>query len=202
MTTKLIENASDPTTSNNATAQYLDTGTQWKNTTSGDVFLCVDAGAGTWEKIHDEGHDSADATLAYVDKIVSTSEVLALNATPITVLSAVGAGTYPVFMGASVLLDYNSAAYVDDAGEDLVFQQLSGGDEVSQSADGTLFDGTADACVWVGPKGGEALTTGSLVANGGFEVTIKSGEWITGDSPLKIRLWYRTIAKADLEAIA
>ncbi len=137
-----------------------------------------------------------------VDKLVSTAEVKALNATPIAVLSAVGAGIYPEFLGAYVLLDYNSAAYADDAGEDLVFQNLSGGDEVSQSADGTLFDGTADALVWVGPKGGDAVTTSTLVANGGFEVTIQTGEWITGDSPLKIRLYYRLITKADLEAIA
>jgi len=137
-----------------------------------------------------------------VDKIVSTSEVLALNATPITVLSAVGSGVYPEFLGAYVFLDYNSAAYADDAGEDLVIQNLSGGAEVSQSADGSLFDGTADALVWVGPKGGEAITTSTLVDNGGFEVTIQSGEWITGNSPLKIRLYYREIRKAALEAIA
>ena len=45
---RIIESASDPTTSNNNTTQYLDKDTRWRNTTTGDVFLCVDAAAGTW----------------------------------------------------------------------------------------------------------------------------------------------------------
>lgn len=136
-----------------------------------------------------------------VDKIITTAEVKALNATPITVLAAVGSGTYVEFLGAYVLLDYAAAAYDDGAGEDLVFQNLSGGAEVSHSIDATLLDGTADAVVWAGPKAAEAAATTTLVANGGFEVTIQSGEWITGDSPLKIRLYYRLIRSAALVAI-
>lgn len=202
MATRLVESTSDPTTSNNSTTGYIDNQTRWRNTTTNDVFICVDAGAGTWEKIHDESHDAASGSIGYVDAVISTAEVKALNATPITVLSAVGAGVCPVFMGAAVMLDYGTAAYADDAGEDIVIQNLSGGDEVSQSADGSLFDGTADACVWLGPKGGDAITTATLVDNGGFEVTIQTGEWITGDSPLKIRLYYRTITTSELVAIA
>lgn len=137
-----------------------------------------------------------------VDKIVTTAEVLALNGTPITVLSAVGSGVYAEFLKAYVLLDYNSAAYVDEAGEDLVFQHLSAGAVVSQTADGAEFDGTADAMVVVGPNNDDASETNTLVDNGGFEVTIQSGEWATGNSPLKIRLYYREIRKAAIAAIA
>ncbi len=137
-----------------------------------------------------------------MDKIITTAEVKALNATPITVLAAVGSGIYPEFLGAYVYLDYAAAAYDDGAGEDLVFQNLSAGAVVSHSIDGTLLDGTADALVWCGPKAAEAAATTALVANGGFEVTIESGEWITGDSPLKIRLYYRLIRAASMVAIA
>ena len=166
-------------------------------------IAALGTGAASKARVEDANREiDGVGVIKSVDKLVTTGEVLALNGTPITVLPAVGSGVYAEFLGAYVLLDYNSAAYVDDAGEDLVFQNLSGGDEVSQSADGTLFDGTADALVWVGPKGGEAVTTTTLVDNGGFEVTIQSGEWITGDSPLKIRLYYREIRKAALTAIA
>lgn len=137
-----------------------------------------------------------------IDKIITTAQVKALNATPISVLAAVGTGVYVEFLGAYVFLDYNSAAYADDAGEDLVFQNLSAGTVVSQTADGAEFDGTADALVFVGPNNDDASETNTLVANGGFEVTIQTGEWITGNSPLKIRLFYREIRKAALEAIA
>ena len=136
-----------------------------------------------------------------VDKIITTAQVKALNGTPITVLAAVGSGVYAEFLGAYVLLDYAAAAYDDGAGEDLVFQNLSAGAAVSHSLDGTVLDGTADALVWAGPKAAEAAATTSLVANGGFEVTIESGEWITGDSPLKIRLYYRLIRGASMIAI-
>lgn len=138
-----------------------------------------------------------------VDKIVTTAQVLALNGTPIAVLPAVGSGIYPQFVGAYVFLDYNSAAYADDAGEDIVFQNLSGGSVVSQTLDGAEFDGTADALLWAGPNNDDASETNTLVANGGFEVAIAgSTEWATGDSPLKIRLFYRLIKKTALEAIA
>jgi hypothetical protein len=137
-----------------------------------------------------------------VDKIITTAQVLALNGTPIAILAAVGSGVYAEFLGAYVFLNYNSAAYVDGAGEDLVFQNLSAGTVVSQTADGAEFDGTADALVFVGPNNDDASETNTLIDNGGFEVTIQSGEWITGNSPLKIRLYYREIRKAALEAIA
>jgi hypothetical protein len=137
-----------------------------------------------------------------VDKLIATADVKQLNATPITVLSAVGSGVYPEFLGAYVFLDYATTAYADDAGEDLYFTNLSGGTAVSHTVDGSEFDGTADALVWVGPLAANAAVTTTLIDNGGFEVTIASGEWATGDSPLKIRLYYREIRKASMEAIA
>ena len=81
-------------------------------------------------------------------------------------------------------------------------QHLSAGALVSQTLDGAEFDGTADALVWAGPNNDNASETNSLVDNGGFEVAILSGEWVTGNSPVKIRLFYRTLRKASMEAIA
>jgi hypothetical protein len=141
--------------------------------------------------------------LRSVDKIVTTAQVKALNATPITVLPAasVGAGNYALYCGAYVLLDYASAAYADDAGEDLAFQYETGTVQCSVAADGSLFDGTADALVWVPPLS-TAPHSVEMIVNDAIEVTILVGEWITGDSPLKIRLFYRLVRLADLVAIA
>lgn len=140
--------------------------------------------------------------LAYVDKIITSAEVLALYTTPVTVLPAVGSGVYPQFVAALVFLDYNSAVYVDAAGEDLVFQETTGGTHVSQTVDGSLFDYGADVLVWVGPTIVQESTDNVLVDNAGIGVTTLVGNWASGDSPLKIRLYYRLIRKATMEAIA
>lgn len=170
-----------------------------------DVLDGATAGTGVASKamvLDSNSEFNSIGVIKSVDLLLSTAQVKALNGTPITVLAAVGAGVYAEFLGAYVFIDYVSAAYASDAGEDLVFQNLSGGAEVSQSIDGTVFHATADALIWVGPKGDEANTTNTMVANGGFEVTVKTGEWITGDSPIKIRLYYREIRKTALEAIS
>lgn len=138
------------------------------------------------------------------DTIIATAAVLALNATPITVVAAPGVGVFTEFLGAYVLLDYNAAAYVDGAGEDLVFKYTdSSGAEVSIEADGSLFDGTADACVWIPPIGAAAAVGAvEMVDNAVIVLHLLSGEWITGDSPLKVRVYHRQVRLASMVAIA
>lgn len=136
------------------------------------------------------------------DVIIPTGEVLALNGTPKTIVAAPGSGKYLEFLGAYVFLDYNSAAYVDDAGEDLVFKYTNGsGAEISQTMDGSAFDGTADALVYARPAA-PAADTVEVVENAAIVLHLLTGEWITGDSPLKVRCYYREVRKAALEAIA
>lgn len=138
------------------------------------------------------------------DTLVTTAQVKALNATPIEMVAAPGAGISLQFLGAYVFLDYESAAYADDAGEDLVFEYNDGsGEAVSLSADGSLFDGTADALVWVAPIDADATNNSvTLAANVNIAIHILTGEWITGDSPLKVRVLYREVRTAAMEAIS
>lgn len=138
------------------------------------------------------------------DTLIATGAVLTLNATPISVVAAPGANVYTEFLGAYILLDYESAAYVDDAAEDLVFKYTDeNGSEVSMQADGSLFDGTADALVWVPPVGASgAVGAVTMVANAAIVLHLLTGEWITGDSPLKVRVYHRQVRAASMEAIA
>jgi hypothetical protein len=136
------------------------------------------------------------------DKYITTAEVLALNATAVNVVPAPGAGKYLMFMGAIVFLDYNSAAYADDAGEDLVFKYTDkDGASISHTLDGSLFDGTADAVVYAYPLNAAASVLEAAV-NAPICICLESGEWLTGDSPLKVRTFYRTITLADLVNIS
>ena len=138
------------------------------------------------------------------DTLIATGSVLALNATPITVVAAPGSGVYTEFLGAYVFLDYNSAAYVDGAGEDLTFRYTdASGTQVSVQGDGTLFDGTADTLVWFPSIGASSSVAAvEMVDNAAIVLHLLSGEWTTGNSPLKIRAFHRQVRKAALEAIA
>jgi len=138
------------------------------------------------------------------DTLIATAAVLTLNATPVSCVAAPGAGITLEFLGAYIFLDYNAAAYVDAAGEDVVFSYTdASGVEVSIRADGGEFDGTADALVWVPPIGAVGAVGGlTMVANAAIVLHLLSGEWATGDSPLKVRVYYREIRTASLEAIA
>lgn len=150
-----------------------------------------DRAMGTWM-------DQATYGQQVSDKFITTTQVLALNATAIEVVPAPGAAKYLLFMGAIVFLDYNANAYVDDAGEDLVFTYTDkDGAKISNSLDGSLFDGTADAAVYAYPLNAAASVV-EAAANAPICLWLESGEWITGDSPLKVRTFYRVIDAADM----
>lgn len=135
------------------------------------------------------------------DVLISSAQVLALNASPVIVVPAPGAGRALEFLGAFVLLDFNSAAYAADAGEDLVFKHTDGsGAAVSNSLDGGAFDGTADALIPAYPLNAAASTL-ELAVNAPLVLHLLVGEWITGDSPLKVRTYYREVNVSELEGI-
>lgn len=136
------------------------------------------------------------------DKLITSAQVLALNATAIEVVPAPGSNKYLMFHGAIVFLDYGGTAYVDDAGEDLVFKYTDkNGASISHTSDGSIWDATADTVAFVYPLNAAASVL-EAAANAPIVVCLETGEWITGNSPLKIRTFYRIVTKTDLESIA
>jgi hypothetical protein len=146
--------------------------------------------------------DKVTSGLQVADKLITSAQVLALNTTAIEVVPAPGAGKYLMFEGAVVFLDYAGTAYDDDAGEDLVFTYTDkSGAEISHTADGSAFDGTADTVVFVRPLNAAASVL-EEAANAPICLFLKTGNWATGNSPLKVRVYYRVVDKVDLERIA
>jgi len=143
--------------------------------------------------------------LQITDTLITTAQVLALFATPITVVAAPGAGKYSEFVAAQLFLDFNAAAYAGiAAGEDLVFKYTdASGVQVSQTIETTGFlDATADQLAIANPDGTDLAGVINAVDNAVIVLHLLVAEIITGDSPLKVRVFHRDIVKTELEAIA
>lgn len=136
--------------------------------------------------------------VSVADKHITSTQVLALNTTAIVCVPAPGSGKYLMFLGAAVYMDYGGTAYAADAGEDLVFTYTDkNGAEISQTLDGEEWEGTADVLKYAYPLNAAASTLVS-VANAPICLFLKSGNWATGNSPLKVRVFYRIIDSASL----
>lgn len=134
--------------------------------------------------------------MGFQDVTVSSAELLALNATPKTILPAPGSGKAYVFCGAVLYMSYNSAAYAGiAAGEDLSFKYTDGsGTELAQCETTGFLDQTSSQTRYVRPQtaasGSSAFTP---VANAALVLQLLSGEITTGNSTLKVRIYYRIV---------
>lgn len=117
------------------------------------------------------------------------ASVRTLNATPVTVVSAPGAGKYIEVVSIQVMLDYGSAAYDSIGSEPLTFKYTNAsGAKVSDDITASGFAGaTADAYRVVR---GISVTP---VGNAAVVAHIETGEWYSaaGNSPLKVAVLYR-----------
>ncbi len=140
--------------------------------------------------------DAAEfAGMSSVDVTVTSAQLLALNATPKTLVAAPGAGKAIIFEGAVLHLDYNSAAYAGiAAGEDLSFKYTDGsGVEVATCEATGFLDATADEARYVRPADVAGFEP---TANAALVLHMLTGEITTGNSPLKVRVYYRIVPTA------
>jgi len=136
---------------------------------------------------------AAAGDLSHSDVTVSSAEILALNATPKTLVPPPGLGKAILFSHSVFFLDYNSAAYGGIAGgEDWCVRFTNGsGDEVSPDIETTgWLDQTSDQTRYAYAEASKSITP---VANAALVLHQKVGEITTGDSPVKVRTYYRTI---------
>lgn len=124
---------------------------------------------------------------------IATAAVKTLNATPVTLVAAPGAGKALVLVGALFWLDYNSAAYNGIAeGEDLAIKINDGSGATLATVEATGFlDATADAWRYVLPTTAADIAP---VADAPLVLQMLVGEIATGNSPLKVRVLYRELA--------
>lgn len=123
---------------------------------------------------------------------VTSAQLLAINATPKTLVAA-ASGYIHVIHRAVLVLNYNSAAYADNG--------ILGIYETN--ATGTLLTGTltlasflaqtADTIKELHPLAHSATTGLTRADNKAIVLTQATGESISGDSPVDVHLWYSTI---------
>lgn len=139
----------------------------------------------------------ADASIVrFVDVTVSSAEMLALNATPKTLVAAPGAGLANIFENAVAFLDYNSAAYAGiAAGEDLSVKYTNAAGLAVGGCETTGFlDATADATRFIQAyRAASGVSDITPVANAALVLHMLTGEITTGNSPLKLRVYYRVV---------
>lgn len=139
--------------------------------------------------------EAAQSTIQFVDVTVTSAQLLALNATPKTIVAAPGANLALIFEG---MVAYKAAgtAYAGvAAGEDLSvkYTDASGAEVAQCEVTGFLDQATAQTRyvrAQAAASGNSAITP---VANAALVLHMLTGEIITGNSDLKLRVYYRVV---------
>lgn len=131
-----------------------------------------------------------------VDVAIPAAQMLTLNATPRTLVQAPGAGYALIFVGAIAFYDFVAAAYGGiAAGEDLSVKYTdAAGLEVGQLEATGFLDQASDQLRYIRPHHAASGPNGiTPVPNAALVLHMLVGEVITGDGPLKLRVYYRRI---------
>lgn len=123
---------------------------------------------------------------------VSSAELLALNASPKTLIAAPAAGKALILVAAELWLDFATTKYDGiAAGEDLTIRYTDGSGALLATIETDPFlAAEADAFRYVEPTTTAAITP---VAEAPLVLHLSTGEIAAGDSPLKLRLLYREL---------
>lgn len=125
------------------------------------------------------------------DVTLTAAQVLALNATPRTLIAAPGANKAIIVTGVQFYLPYNSAAYAVDAADDINIRYTDGSGQLVATVETTGFlTATSNQSRYAYPATTAAITP---AANAPIVIQIGNSEVITGDSPLKVRVFYYEI---------
>jgi len=141
------------------------------------------------------GSTAMNLPLQYVDVAIAAAAVLTLNATPVTLVAAPGAGFTLVFDLALVHKPAGTAYAGVAAGEDLAIKYTdASGLEVGEVETTGFVDQTTAQTRVIRPHTAASLVSSfTPVANAPLVAHMLTGEITTGDSPLRFRVFYRVL---------
>jgi hypothetical protein len=167
---------------------------------TGQILVTSGASVPTWTTMSGDATISStgvvtisnNGILKTVSVTIPTAQVLTLNATPVTIIPAQGAGTYIEVISATAQMTYLGTAYTTNG----IMRLLTTGAVIGQcswTANGFLF-GTATRMV------SGAMTTSTLVgdtqllANAAVVAQVDTGNPAAGTADIVIKVTYRVIS--------
>jgi len=143
--------------------------------------------AGQWILV-----SSSQNGIVVVDTTITTAQLLALNATPIEIAPAPGAGKIIIPVDLQFFMDYATTAYNGIAvGEDIAIKYTDGSGAIVATCEATGFlDQASDQRRIVQAAYATAVAP---VANAALVAHMLTDEIATGDSPLKVRVRYKIV---------
>jgi hypothetical protein len=159
----------------------------------GTIYFSSDEGL--IERSTGSAWESFSPNIETAEVAITSPQLLALRATPKTLVAAPGAGYVLEFVGAVLLLDATATAYVESSANLAVRYTGTSGAKVSDEIEATGFiDQTADTLTKARPK------LDPIVAKSGCENqllclhNIGAGEYTTGTGVMRVKISYRTHA--------
>jgi len=133
--------------------------------------------------------------LTYGTTTITSAQLLALNATPQTIVAAPGANFATIFLGALVHKPAGTAYGGIAIGEDLSIKYTgAAGLELSQCETTGFLDSASAQTRWMRPYTAASLINDiTPVANAVLVLHLLVGEITTGTSPLVVRTYYRVV---------
>ncbi len=127
----------------------------------------------------------AHSVCSYTDTVLSSAEVDALNATPIALVPAPGTGKTLLPCGAVAWINYGGTAWAGSAETIPVKYGTAGSTALTFSE--AFIEKTSDTFEYQNP------TTGVLPVENAALYATANADITTGNSPISIRMYYRTI---------
>jgi len=118
---------------------------------------------------------------------LTSAQILTLNATPVQVLAAPGAGFVNVIYSVHATKAAGTAYAGIAAGEDIAFRYTNASGAIIATLEMTGFADSTSAT-----SGVAFGASNNTVANAAIVAHMTTGEITTGDSPFKLTIYYRT----------
>ena len=131
--------------------------------------------------------DNFGSSIQSASLVIASVDVLKLNTTPQTIVSAQGAGKAIEVVSASVKVDFNTTAYATNTGMLLITDTAT-----SQQANADIGATVAQVGKFRTTEVGSPSLT-QLIANQALTVTVDSGDPTAGDSDIEVFVLYRVI---------
>lgn len=137
---------------------------------------------------------SAYGAERFVDVSLSSAELLALRATPKTLVAAPGAGFAVIFHRAEINLKATATAYVESTANLGIKYKDGTGVQVCETVETTGFiDQVADTKTNARPKL-DAIAAKTAFDNQPLVLhNLGAGEFTTGTGTVRVRLWYSLV---------